>query len=164
MDNLEFIAPAAAPPGVQPWPGGAAPLRLAAWLEHRRRLVDELTREIRAGFQAVAAFRPAEYLDAVERQQALAQRLSVHDRALPPNEDADGDHPHDGPGGATGAARAAQAELRRMNAELRGLNQIQAALIEQGGRSVRCFQRVWAMAAPEAGGYADPAAGPPGRH
>jgi hypothetical protein len=124
--------------------GEAAPM--TAWLAQRRRLVEALTYELRAGFQAVAAFQAPAYLDAVERQQGLAQRILTHDRAMPlPDADA-------------GVMRQAAAELRRMNRELKHLNDIQAALIENGGRSVRCFQRVWALAAPEAAGYGDPAA------
>ncbi|HET9784731.1 MAG TPA: hypothetical protein VFP94_07225 [Terriglobales bacterium] len=124
----------------------AAPGPMAVWLTQRHRLVEALTYELRAGFQAVAAFQAPEYLDAVERQQGLAQRILTHDRAMPlPDADA-------------GVMRQAAAELRRMNRELKRLNDIQAALIENGGRSVRCFQRVWAMAAPAVAGYADPSA------
>lgn len=135
---------ALSPRALQAATGEAVPM--TAWLAQRRRLVEALTYELRAGFQAVAAFQALEYLDAVERQQGLAQRILAHDRAMPlPDADA-------------GVMRQTAAELRRMNRELKHLNDIQAALIENGGRSVRCFQRVWAMAAPAAAAYADPAA------
>jgi len=125
---------------------------MATWLQHRHRLVEALTYELRAGFQAVAAFHGPEYLDAVERQQGLAQRILSHDRSMPlPEADAD-------------AMRSAASALRHMNRELKRLNDIQAALIENGGRSVRCFQRVWAMAGGEPAGYSDPAAGARGGH
>lgn len=115
-------------------PGGA---RVEAgtmndWLAQRRALVDQLSAELRAGFQAVAAFRAGDYLDSVERQETLAQRIVEHDTRMPSIEGAD-------------RRRSAAAELRTMNAELRRLADIQAALIELGGRSVRCFQRVWAL-------------------
>ncbi|MGH9488531.1 MAG: hypothetical protein ACRD04_13200 [Terriglobales bacterium] len=103
------------------------------WLQQRRILVEQLSAELRTGFQAVAAFRATDYLDSVERQEALAQQIVVHDRRMPSIT-----------GRRADQLRAA-AELRRMNAELRRLADIQSALIEIGSRSVRCFQRVWAL-------------------
>ncbi|MGH9475174.1 MAG: hypothetical protein ACRD1C_02455 [Terriglobales bacterium] len=115
-------------------PARASAAGMKDWLQQRRALVDELAAELRTGFQAVAAFRAGEYLDSVERQETLAQRIVEHDHRIPE--------------AGSGARRlAAASELRGMNAELRRLADIQAALIELGGRSVRCFQRVWALGA-----------------
>jgi len=89
-----------------------------------------LSQALRDGFQAVAAFQAAAYLDCVERQQALCLQIAAHDSRKPV------------------LGEQAAAALRALNAELRQLGEIQASLIEHGSRSVRCFQRVWALGAP----------------
>ena len=122
---------------------------LQAWLRLRQGLVEELAHALRDGFQAVARFDPNAYLDCIERQEELSQRIAALDRRLPPSE------------GPRPQLRQAAEALRAMNAELQQLAAVQTALIEHGGRSVRCFQQVWAMNAP---GYAAPAeARPPAR-
>lgn len=115
---------------------------LQAWLRQRQSLVDELTQALREGFQAVARFEPNAYLDCIERQEELSQRIAALDRRLPPSE------------GPRPQLQQAAAALRQMNAELQQLAAVQTALIEHGSRSVRCFQQVWAMNAPS---YAAPA-------
>ncbi|MGH9416173.1 MAG: hypothetical protein ACRD01_06050 [Terriglobales bacterium] len=136
--GLKAVAPPPLPP----------PLPLAAWLGQRRTLVELLEQELRDGFQAVAAFDAPRYLDCIERQEGLCQSIARLDRRLP------------APTPDKAFMEAAAAELRRMNAELKTLADVQQALIEHGSRSVRSFQRVWAMAAP---GYAVTPA-PGGRH
>ncbi|HUX65969.1 MAG TPA: hypothetical protein VMV31_00615 [Terriglobales bacterium] len=116
---------------------------LEAWLRQRQALVAELAQALREGFQAVAGFDPNRYLDCIERQEELSQRIAGLDRRQPASV-----------GARAELERAAEA-LRRMNAELQQLAGVQTALIEHGGRSVRCFQRVWAMNAPS---YGAPAA------
>lgn len=119
----------------------AAGLAMLDWLARRRALILELQEALQQGFGAVARFQGAAYLDCVQRQDELCQRIRAHDRAMPsPSADRD-------------AMVAAAAELRHMNLELKQLAEVQAALVEHGGRSVRCFQRVWAMG--------EPAYGPP---
>lgn len=112
------------------------PHALEAWLGQRRALVEQLERELRDGFQAVAAFDAPGYLDCIERQEGLCRSIAQLDRRLP------------APTDNSAQMQAAAAELRRMNAELKTLADVQQALIEHGSRSVRSFQRVWAMAAP----------------
>jgi hypothetical protein len=119
---------------------------MEAWLEQRQRLVGELIQQLRAGFQAIAAFEGAAYLDCVERQESVCRRIGALDARLPP------------PGPDPIANRRAAATLRFMNAELQKLGHLQAALIASGSQSVRCFQRVWALGAaaygpPAGGGY-----------
>ncbi len=122
-----------------PDPAPSSPLR--QWIEHRRALVADLAQALRDGFQAVAAFKASAYLDCVERQDELTQRIAALDRRRP-------DLPPAGPERAWAAA-----ELERMNAEMKELAGLHAALIEHAGRSVRSFQRVWALGAP---GYDPP--------
>src|SRR6185312_7830008 len=111
------------------------------WLEQRRRFMEELGQALRDGFEAVAAFNAPAYLDCVERQEDLCQRLTRHDRAMP------------APPLDRAERERAAAELSRMNRKLQELADVQKALIEHGGRSVRSFQRVWAMGDP---GYRRP--------
>ncbi|HVB40289.1 MAG TPA: hypothetical protein VNE83_05280 [Terriglobales bacterium] len=115
------------------------------WLAQRRELVDSLSQALRAGFVAVAAFDAPAYLDRVEQQEELCRRIAVLDQRLPPLWEASGP---DDPG-----REAAAAELKTMNAELQRLADIQAALIAHGSRSIRSFQRVWALGA---SGYRPP--------
>ncbi|MGH9394575.1 MAG: hypothetical protein ACRD1E_10430 [Terriglobales bacterium] len=89
-----------------------------------------LSQALRDGFQAVAGFQGGAYLDCVERQQALCVQIQVLDQHQPT------------------LGLEAAVTLRALNAELRQLGQVQASLIEHGSRSVRTFQRVWALAAP----------------
>ncbi|MGH9413811.1 MAG: hypothetical protein ACRD0Y_08725 [Terriglobales bacterium] len=114
----------------------SAPVTVPSWLERRQNLVAELSSELHAGFAAVADFHARDYLDSVERQDALAHRLLTHDAHMP-------DLPSD-----AGEKRHLAAAVRAMNAELTRLAGIQTALIELGSRSARCFQRVWALGAP----------------
>ncbi|MGH9467402.1 MAG: hypothetical protein ACRD1Y_08600 [Terriglobales bacterium] len=107
-----------------------------AWLERRRTLVSDLCHCLHRGFKAVAAFDGAGYLDCVQRQEALAERVAAHDAVMP-------ELPPD-----AASKRNAASAIAAMNGELRRLGDIQTALIEIGGRSVRCFQRVWALASP----------------
>jgi hypothetical protein len=151
VDNAPRLNPIPAPvPPPAPTAGAPAGLALVApapltmddWLEQRRRLVAELIQQLRSGFQAVAAFDGAAYLDCVERQEGLCRRIAALDARCPP------------PGPDAIANRRAASTLRFMNAELKQLGNLQAALIESGGKSVRCFQRVWALGA---AAYAPPA-------
>lgn len=112
------------------------------WLAQRRALVNALSQALRAGFAAVAAFDAPAYLDCVEQQEDLCRRIAVLDRRLPPLLEA---LTADGPGDRR--REAAAFELKTMNAELRRLADIQAALIAHGSRSIRSFQRVWALGA-----------------
>lgn len=116
------------------------------WLTQRRALVTELQQAIQQGFDAVATFQANAYLECVEKQDGLCQRIRALDRRMPPTA-----------GEPRGAVLRAAAELRAMNQELKKLNDVQAALVEQGSRSVRCFQRVWAMGEPL---YGPPEPGP----
>ncbi len=147
MDSSPILNPAAPPSA--PAPALALVPRVAPtleeWLERRQTLIGELTQQLRAGFQAVAAFNGAAYLDCVERQEGLCRRIAALDAR----------RPESGPDPAAG--RRAASALRFMNAELKQLGQLQAALIESGGRSVRCFQRVWALGA---AAYGPPGQGP----
>lgn len=111
------------------------------WLEERGRLADELGAALQAGFRAVGAFNAPAYLDCIEQQEDLCRQIADLDKRMP------------APAGERADLEWAAAELQRMNAELKRLADIQAALIEHGGRSVRCFQRVWALGAP---GYDPP--------
>lgn len=106
------------------------------WLARRRALILELQQALQQGFGAVASFQGAVYLDCVQRQDELCQRIRAHDRVMP------------SPSADREAMTAAAAELRHMNLELKQLAEVQAALVEHGSRSVRCFQRVWAMGEP----------------
>ncbi len=142
MDSVTILKPAAPPAPVLALVSDGE-LPMDAWLLQRQRLVGELTQQLRAGFQAVAAFNGGDYLDCVERQETLCRRIAALDVRCP------------APGPDPAANRRAAASVRFMNAELKQLGQLQAALIESGGRSVRCFQRVWALGAA--------AYGPPGR-
>lgn len=123
----------------------ALPL-LADWLRQRRALVAELAQALRQGFQAVAAFNPGGYLDCIERQEELSLRIAALDRKLPHEQ------------GPREQLQQAATALRQMNAELQELANVHTALIEHGSRSVRCFQRVWAMNAPS---YLAPAGAAP---
>ncbi|HWG38124.1 MAG TPA: hypothetical protein VN690_10440 [Terriglobales bacterium] len=96
-------------------------------------MVAQLSQALRDGFQAVAAFQGAAYLDCVERQQALCLQIAALDQRKPT------------------LGEQAAVSLRALNSELRQLGEVQAALIEHGSRSVRCFQRVWALGAPAYG-------------
>lgn len=108
------------------------------WLAQRRELVEALSQALRAGFAAVAAFNAPAYLDCVEYQEDLCQRIASLDRRMPQPPACPADVP---------SWRAAAAELQSMNAELRRLADIQTALIAHGSRSIRSFQRVWALSA-----------------
>lgn len=123
--------------------GDGASIR--AWLERRRSLLAELSRELQSGFQAVAAFNAGGYLDSVERQEELCRRIGEHDQQMPPIR------------GSREDLQRLEELLRRMNAELKQHADVQAALIEHGGRSLRSFQRIWAMNAP----FSSPPAGNP---
>lgn len=119
----------------------AVPSALNRWLCEREALVLRLSDELRAGFQAVAEFHARDYLDCIERQEALAAKLAAHDTRMP-----------ELPAAAEDKRRLADA-IRAMNASLRRLADIHTALIDLGSRSARCFQRVWAM---REAGYAVP--------
>lgn len=120
----------------------APELSLNLWLSERQALVLRLSDELRAGFQAVAEFHARNYLDCIERQEALAAKLAAHDAQMP-----------ELPAEAEDKRRLADA-VRAMNLSLRRLNDIHATLIDLGSRSARCFQRVWAL---REAGYAVPA-------
>lgn len=109
------------------------------WLAQRRELVEALSQALRAGFAAVAAFNAPAYLDCVEQQEDLCQRIAALDRRIPKPKSQE--------------AASAAADLKAMNAELRRLGDVQAALIAHGSRSIRSFQRVWALGA---SGYQPP--------
>jgi len=114
-----------------------APVEMSAWLDQRQALTQALEQALRDGFQAVAAFRAPEYLDCIERQEGLCRALAALDRAMPR-------------AASNAAVRRTQVDrLRAMNLDLRQLAEVQGDLIAHGGRSVRCFQRVWALGAPE---------------
>ena len=114
----------------------AAGLAMLDWLARRRALILDLQQALQEGFGAVARFQGAAYLDCVQRQDELCQRIRSHDGCMP------------SPSADRGAMVAAAAELRQMNLELKQLADVQAALVEHGSRSVRCFQRVWALGEP----------------
>ncbi|MGH9520643.1 MAG: hypothetical protein ACRD2D_13380 [Terriglobales bacterium] len=117
----------------------AGGLAMLDWLARRRALILELQQALQEGFRAVAAFQGAVYLDCVQRQDEICQRIRQHDRGMP------------APSADREAMVAAAAELKQMNLELKQLAEVQAALVEHGSRSVRCFQRVWAMGEPAYG-------------
>lgn len=115
--------------------GDAHGSELSVWIEQRRALVSQLSAELEAGFQAVAAFDAMAYLDSIERQEEFCRQIGNLDRKLPAR------------GQKSPELEAAAMELRQMNAELKRLADVQRALVEHGGRSIRCFQSVWAMGA-----------------
>lgn len=106
------------------------------WLESRKALVAELSGLICAGFEAASRYDAESFAGLVDRQEEVCRRLALHDRQQPA-----------WPAGTVDVAEVAT-ELQTMNDELRHLSMALAALIERGGRSARCFQRVLAMGAP----------------